>query len=189
MKKPVCFNITTLTIDHSKNTLKIHLKSSSHGKIGMMCISTNVYCNSNADEAWLIFKSKFLSILDKISPLRCVRLKHGTDPWMTGEVIHLIHERNVCLKRFKKTKCNEWYEKYTALRNQVQNKKAVTKSEYFVNKVEESKNQPRKLWQTLKNLGTSSKLKTNSKNVGLKIDKRSLKNVITSFNRCLISAQ
>ena len=29
---------------------------------------------------------------------------------------------------------------------------------------------PRKLWQTLKNLGTSSKSKTNSKNVGLKID-------------------
>ena len=39
-----------------------------------------------------------------------------------------------------------------------------------MNKVEESKNQPRKLWQTLKNLGTSSKSKTNSKNVGLKVD-------------------
>ena len=56
------------------------------------------------------------------------------------------------------------------MRNQVRNKKAVVKYEYFVNKVEESTNQPRKLWQTLKNLGTSSKLKTNSKNVGLKID-------------------
>ena len=39
-----------------------------------------------------------------------------------------------------------------------------------MNKVEESKNQPRKLWQSLKNLRTSSQLKTNSKNVGLKID-------------------
>ena len=78
-----------------------------------------------------------------------------------------IHERNFCLRRFKKTKCTEWYEKYITLRNQVQNKKAVAKAEYFMNKVEESKNQPRKFWQTLKNLG---KLKTNSKNVGLKID-------------------
>ena len=109
----------------------------------------DVYSNSNVDEAWLIFKSKFLSILDKISPLGIVRLKQGTDPWMTGEVRHLIHER---------------------LLNQVQNKKAVAKSEYFVNKVEESKNQPRKLWQALKKIGTSSKLKTHSKNVGLKID-------------------
>ena len=89
---------------------------------------------------------------------------------MTGEALHLIHERNFCLRRFKKTKCAEWYEKYITLRNLVQNKKAVAKSEYFVNKVEESKNQPRKRWQTLKNLGISSKLKTNSKNVGLKID-------------------
>ena len=88
---------------------------------------------------------------------------------MTGEVLHLIHERNFCLRRFKKTKCTEWYEKYKTLRNQVQNKKVVAKSEYIVNKVEESENQPRKLWQTLTNLGTSSKLKTNSKNVGLKI--------------------
>ena len=89
---------------------------------------------------------------------------------MTGEVLHLIHERNFCLKSFKKTKCTEWYTKNITLRNQVQNKKAVAKSEDFVNKVEESKNQPRKRWQTLKNIGTSSKLKTNSKNVGLKID-------------------
>ena len=89
-----------------------------------------LYCNSNVDEAWLIFKSKFLSIVDNISPLRCVRLKQGTDPWMTAEVLHLIHEWNFCLERFKKTKCNdEWYEKYIALRNQVQNKKAVAKSE------------------------------------------------------------
>ena len=129
----------------------------------------DVYSNSNVDEAWLIFKSKFLSILGKISPLRSVRLKQGTDPWMTGEVLHLIHERNFCLRRFKKTKCTEWYEKYKTLRNQVQNKKVVAKSEYIVNKVEESENQPRKLWQTPKNIGTSSKLKTNSKNVGLKI--------------------
>ena len=41
-----------------------------------------------------------------------------------------------------------------------------------MNSVEESKTQPRTLCQTLKNLGTSSKLKSSSKNVGLglKID-------------------
>ena len=44
----------------------------------------DVYSNSNVDEAWLIFKSKFLSILDKTSPLRRVRLEQGTDPGVTG---------------------------------------------------------------------------------------------------------
>ena len=63
-------------------------------------------------------------------------------------------------------------EKYITLRNQVRNKNDVAKSEYIVNKVEESKTQPRKLWQTIKNLGTSSKLKSSSRNLGLglKID-------------------
>ena len=64
-----------------------------------------------------------------------------------------------------------------------------------MNKGEESKNQPRKLWQTLKNIGASSKLNTISKYVGLKIeneicfDKSKVAEKKILFNRCLISAQ
>ena len=36
-------------------------------------------------EAWSIFKCKFLCTIDKILPLRQIRLKQNTVPWMTGE--------------------------------------------------------------------------------------------------------
>ena len=130
----------------------------------------NVTSSSSCGEAWLSFKNTFLELLDKIAPIKVMPLKHGTDPWMTGEVLHLIHERNHALKKFKVTKCNTWYDKYVQLRNQVQIKKTQAKSNYYVNKVEENKNYPRKLWQTLKSLGTSSKSKSKSQNIGLKID-------------------
>ena len=113
---------------------------------------------TTCDEAWLSFKCKFLGILNKVAPVKLVRIKQGTDPWMTGEVLHLIHEVNRSLQQFKKTKSNEWYDKYVYLRNQVQIKKTQAKSDYYVNKVEENKNQPKKLWETLKTLGTSSEV-------------------------------
>lgn len=125
---------------------------------------------TEVDDAWLQFKSKFLNVLDKIAPMKQLRVKQGTDPWLSGEILHLIQDRNYCLKMFNKTKQADWYDRYKCLRNSVQNKKADAKSEYLANKVEENKNNPKKLWQTLKSLGTSSKDTRTRPNFGIKIN-------------------
>ena len=51
-----------------------------------------------------IVKCNFLGIIDKISPLRQIRLKQNTVPWMTGEGLHLIHYRDQVYCKFKNTK-------------------------------------------------------------------------------------
>ena len=63
-----------------------------------------------------------------------------------------------------------WHNMYLHLRNEVQYKTKAAKANYYEAQVEENKNKPTKLWQTLKSLGTSSRSKCNTKNIGLKID-------------------
>ena len=59
---------------------------------------------------------------------------------------------------------------YLHLRNEVQYKTKAAKANYYEAQVEENKSKPTKLWQTLKSLGTSSRSKCDTKNIGLKID-------------------
>lgn len=130
----------------------------------------DVYDCDSVCNAWCIFKCKFLSIVDAIAPLKNVCVKPNTAPWMTGEIMHLISERNLAFRKFKTSKDHSFYDKYVYLRNQVHQKKKVAKSEYINNKINEYKQQPKKLWQILKGLGTTSQSKTKPGNIGLNID-------------------
>ena len=56
------------------------------------------------DEKWDCWKSLFLSIVDGHAPLRKVRVKADTYPWMTDEVRCLARARNYYRKKFMQTK-------------------------------------------------------------------------------------
>ena len=92
------------------------------------------------------------------------------EPWVTGEILQCIRDRTKIFRKFKRTKEPRLYSKYVELRNQVQALKNKAKAEYYIQKVKDNKNKHRKLWQILKSLGTSSKTKNNSSNIGLLIN-------------------
>jgi len=87
-----------------------------------------------------------------------------------GEILYLIHERDRAFTKFKKTKDISWHGKFTYLRNQVQYKKKQAKSDFIANKTDEFKQQPSKLWQLLKSLGTSTQCNCKPGSIGLNID-------------------
>ena len=119
----------------------------------------SLHDSNDVEAAWALFKCKFLEVIDNIAPFKTSRVKQGTPPWMTGEVLHLIADRDRTFKKFKKTKEPNDYEMYCKLHNMVQCKKSIAKSEFVNSKLSEYKNQPKKMWQTLKDLGTSTTTK------------------------------
>jgi len=125
---------------------------------------------SDVEQAWSKFKFIFSGILDLIAPFKEMRLKQRTVPWMCSEILDLIRNRDRFLSKFRKSKLQVDYDKYLSYRNQIKFKKCKAKSDYYVNLVNDNKNQPKKLWQALKSLGTSSNCKTKSNSIGLKID-------------------
>ena len=88
---------------------------------------------------------------------------------MSAEILDLIKSRDKFLYKFKKHNKQEDFKSYCKLRNKVQRETSKGKAEYFSNKVEENKNDPKKLWQQLKSLGYKNTPNESSKIV-LKID-------------------
>ena len=89
---------------------------------------------------------------------------------MSGEILELIVKRDKALNISNKNNSNKSLrQEFNELRNQVQREIKKAKSNFFKDKIEENKNNPKKLWNQFKSLGYSNKSKVNSK-VVLNID-------------------
>ena len=101
-----------------------------------------------------------MSVIDSLAPLKQVRLKQRSDPWMTNDILSQIKHRDNLLLKFKSDRTQKHlYSEYCKVRNKIQRDIRHAKSNYFTNCIDENKNNSKKLWQTLKDLGYSSKVK------------------------------
>ena len=72
---------------------------------------SHVYC-SDVDKAWSVFKDNLLYILDKLAPVKEVRIKHKTEPWMNNVILENIRTRDRLLYQYKKEKNPEIYAQF-----------------------------------------------------------------------------
>jgi hypothetical protein len=107
--------------------------------------------------AWNAFQKIFLSVLDKVAPIKEVRIKQRTEEWMDSKILDLIRQRYHLLCCFNKSKKDDDYKNYCKARYIVQREIQRAKSEYFKDKIEENKKNPKKLWQCIKDLGLQNK--------------------------------
>ena len=123
----------------------------------------------NVDEAWAFFKLHFLSVLDLLAPIKEVRIKQRTKPWISSEMLDLIRNRDNSLTTFSRSKIENDYNQYlfSVIRLTITEEEA--KTDYFGNVVNDNKKQPKKLRQALKGLVTSSECVTKPNLIGLKI--------------------
>ena len=144
-----------------------------------------VYEAKTVDEAWSTFRDILIKIIDKVAPLKEIRIKQRTEPWMTSDILDKIKERDRILAEYKRNKNNEEkYNQFCKIRNKIQQDIKRVKSDYISNKIQENNNDSKKLWQQLKNLGYSGKSKENSKTV-LRIEDELCfdeKKVVSYFN-------
>ena len=106
-----------------------------------------VFTAVTVNEAWENFKITFLKVLDNIAPVKQIQLKQRTEPWLTAEVLELIKIRDMFLYKFRKEKNSDFYKQCCFYRNKVQKEVKTAKSDFLSNKVEENKNNPKKLWE------------------------------------------
>ena len=120
-------------------------------------------------DAWSNFKSTFLIVVDKIAPIKEVRIKNRTEPWIKSEILHSINERDKAYQTFKRNKSDQNFTVCKECRNKTQNLIYRAKKDYFKAKIESDDS--KSLWQSLRDLGMPSKKnKTSSSTSGLKID-------------------
>ena len=56
-------------------------------------------CNINT--AWSAFRDIFLSVVNTIAPVKEVRLKQRTEPWISSEIFDLIKQRDLYSYQYK----------------------------------------------------------------------------------------
>ena len=97
------------------------------------------------------------SALDIVAPLRDVRVKVRSSPWINSHILSGIKLRDTLLKRFRRDPSNRSvYSEYCKVRNSVQRDVKLAKETFFSNSIEKSKGNSSKLWRHLSSLGYKS---------------------------------
>ena len=102
-----------------------------------------------------VFNSLFLDVLDLHAPLKTIRIKKKTAPWITKHIRNEMDHRNKLYKLFKKNPLTVTWDAFKTQRNRVTALQRKAKKEYF-HRLIWNKADPSTLWNTLKAAGVSS---------------------------------
>ena len=90
---------------------------------------------------WLKWKCSFLSIANKHAPLRTMRVRTRSSPWITSELKKRMHDRDILkIKASKKQ------------RNIVNSEIRLAKQAYYQNSFNKYMGDSKKTWQTINEL-------------------------------------
>ena len=128
-----------------------------------------VYLSQNVDLSLESFIGLIMPVIDKVAPERHVRIKQKTEPWMNPSILADIRRRDHLLQHFKRDKSKvELHQEYCKIRNKIQRDVKMAKRFFFQRKVEQNRNDSKRLWSQFKTLGYDSK--SGSNDVVLEID-------------------
>ena len=137
-------------------------------------------CDPN--DAWIQFRTTLMDIIDKIAPVKEVRTKQHTEPWMTSDILDKIAVRDKLLHNYNLNKNNKGlYEEFCKTRNQVQRDIKQAKSTYLESQLDSNMLNSKKLWRNLKSLGYNKKTPSKG-NIVLRIANKICFNAIDICN-------
>ena len=94
------------------------------------------------------FQEIFESILDIHAPLKKRRVRSESAPWLNQSIRNLMKERDLA-KRIAKKSPEKW-SVYKQLRNKVTKEIKVAIETHYRGLIEENKDNPKKMWKTIK---------------------------------------
>ena len=112
----------------------------------------------NLDLAYSDFISRLESVINVVAPAKTVRIKNNTSEWFDGEIAEEIPKRDKLYKKIKLTKLHVDEDLYREARNAVQNLIRKKTKAYFEEKLKANTANPKKVWETLKELGLQNNI-------------------------------
>ena len=117
----------------------------------------------NVEEAWKIFYDEFMRICNIHAPVRQrkVKTRCKPSPWLSHDIVKLIHKRNVLHKRAAKSKHQADWVLYKKARNDVIYAVRNCKRVYFAREIKLNSGNKKNIWKLLKQVLPSSKTPCN----------------------------
>lgn len=108
--------------------------------------------------------------MDRIATFRQVRVKQRSSHWMDQTILEILKGRNRALSIYRKTKNQENYLTFKALRNLRQKNIKEAKCNFIKEQIQENKEDPKSLWKVLNRFQSIGKSKFPVSKLGLDID-------------------
>ena len=112
----------------------------------------HIYNSTDPNQMWLQWKCSFLSIVNKHAPLRTMRVRTRSSPWITSELKKRMHDRDILkIKASKSNDSNDW-SLFKKQRNIVNSEIRLAKQAYYQNSFNKHTGDSKKTWQTINEL-------------------------------------
>ena len=112
---------------------------------------------SDVNVAYSDLVEKLKNVIDKVAPLKEVRIKNNTQDWFDDEVAKAIKLRDKRFTRFKATKLQIDEDLYKEAKYDTLKLIKTKKAQFYKTKLKENIGKPKELWKALKSLGLPSK--------------------------------
>ena len=104
------------------------------------------------EDAWNLFYTEVLKVIDKHAPWISVRVKGRHLPWIDADLIHLFKQRDKAWEKYRLSKDSTDWAVYKQLRNMCTTKTRNAKSNYYKNDLSNNFRSPKKFWKSLNSL-------------------------------------
>ena len=139
-------------------------KFNSHKNITIRSLknySQDVYLE-DINDAYSDFIGKVSLTIDKIAPMKEIRIKNSSKEWFDEEILEEIEKRDKLLAKFKKSRQPSYSQNYKIARNKVQGMIKKKQKNFIAEKLNQNIGKPKELWKSLKSLGLPSKQQSSS---------------------------
>ena len=117
---------------------------------------------TDINDAYSDFIGKVSLTIDKIVPMKEIRIKNSSKEWFDEEILEEIEKRDKLLAKFKKSRQPSDSQNYKIARNKVQGMIKKKQKNFIAEKLNQNIGKPKELWKSLKSLGLPSKQQSSS---------------------------
>ena len=104
----------------------------------------------DVNDTWNRFKEIFLSVSNSHAPFREIRVKDRCNPWIDKEIVALMYKRDYLKEKACNEKSDILLQDYKKVAKAVRDGIKESKSQHYTKTYNENRNDPRKLWKSLR---------------------------------------
>lgn len=107
---------------------------------------------NDPNRSWLMWKHKFLEIVNKHAPLKKRKIKKKRTPWITSDLIAMKRQKNFLKRKAINSKCPNDWTAYKITRNNYNRLIKGTIGSYYQKKLDDNQGNIKRTWDTINQL-------------------------------------
>ena len=108
-------------------------------------------------EKWDIFENIIRENIDRMCPLKIFKIKQEKEPWVTNELIELIKDKDLILRRARKRKDHQLWTEAKRIRNQCISRIRKAKADFIKENLNNNIGDQKKFWKNIQDVLPSKK--------------------------------